>query len=458
MDESLLLDKSHRVRENENCCVKMKKFNKLGLCLIAVVSTIFLLFYKLKYDRLYSVMQVLEVFGSPKSNSCESEDWLDRPSPTWRQLSQDVAVYSGGCAPLPGQVDQSCPQVQVLAVVKDGADFTGVTCKLWYEGSANPIPGTFSLQPGIKQDEGSTPATLSCEAKYTERTPYGVSFNLNEGKSGGKDEIIQVEPPASSDPLATPANLHICILPPDRQDDRSTFLKQSLVFHAVMGVSSVTVYSPALPHSVMRTAAKLHKQYNTKIRLVQWSPPPSLSGEEGRGVLNRDCYHTSRPASNYILLQDTQVLMPRVELDSALSRARIDPGPNKVNLRRFCSEYRNEEVEGKGEGASMPLLLQTYFNKDLSKGLTSTLYHSSSSSSAATAPDSPLLQPDHQARDGLAPGWDLEPADLQQQASDLLAVNDYAACDRFDFTETDANAQVDRNAAKFSEKFRAFFL
>lgn len=60
--------------------------------------------------------------------------------------------------------------------------------------------------------------------------------------------------------------------------------------------------------------------------------------------------------------------------------------------------------------------------------------------------------------DGLAPGWDLEPADLQQQASDLLAVNDYAACDRFDFTETDANAQVDRNAAKFSEKFRAFFL
>ena len=57
---------------------------------------------------------------------------------------------------------------------------------------------------------------LSLMSYYLHQKLVDWMSYLCSGKSGGTDEIIQVEPPASSDPLATPANLHICILPPDR--------------------------------------------------------------------------------------------------------------------------------------------------------------------------------------------------------------------------------------------------
>ena len=43
----------------------MKKYTKLVLSVTAVISFICFLIYKYRYDRLYNVMQVLEVFGTP---------------------------------------------------------------------------------------------------------------------------------------------------------------------------------------------------------------------------------------------------------------------------------------------------------------------------------------------------------------------------------------------------------
>lgn len=44
----------------------MKRVSKLALTLAAVVSFLFFLVYKTRYDRLYSVLEVLEFFGQDK--------------------------------------------------------------------------------------------------------------------------------------------------------------------------------------------------------------------------------------------------------------------------------------------------------------------------------------------------------------------------------------------------------
>ena len=44
-----------------------------------------------------------------------------------------------------------------------------------YEGSMNPIPGTFSYRTE-KEDTEFTVLTLSCETKFPTKVPYGVSI------------------------------------------------------------------------------------------------------------------------------------------------------------------------------------------------------------------------------------------------------------------------------------------
>ena len=48
----------------EGLLIKMRKYTKLSLVIITVLSVICFLFYKIQYDKLYNVLQVLEFFGT----------------------------------------------------------------------------------------------------------------------------------------------------------------------------------------------------------------------------------------------------------------------------------------------------------------------------------------------------------------------------------------------------------
>lgn len=49
--------------------LKMRKYYKLVLVVVTVVSLVCFLFYKTQYDKLYNVLQVLEFFGDPGSSN-----------------------------------------------------------------------------------------------------------------------------------------------------------------------------------------------------------------------------------------------------------------------------------------------------------------------------------------------------------------------------------------------------
>jgi len=108
----------------------MRKVSKLALVLAAIVSFLFFLVYKIRYDKIYGVLEVLETFGQADKAVSASRQILQPP--TWQRVSDNAFVYSGHCTRLPGS-DDICPALTVLAVASlETNDLQKMTCQLWY--------------------------------------------------------------------------------------------------------------------------------------------------------------------------------------------------------------------------------------------------------------------------------------------------------------------------------------
>merc|ERR1711971_574916 len=68
--EKVRVSTTERRLPDDSFITKMKKYTKLILSVVAVISFFSFIFYKFRYDRLYNVMQVLEVFGTRTTQAC----------------------------------------------------------------------------------------------------------------------------------------------------------------------------------------------------------------------------------------------------------------------------------------------------------------------------------------------------------------------------------------------------
>lgn len=165
-----------------------------------------------------------------------------------------------------------------------------------------------------------------------------------------------------------------------------------------------------------------------QVKFHPWNPPGPLSRAQTLRLVTQDCYQHSRYADNYILLEDNQILMPRVgeNLTQVILESNLAPGPNSIAVRRFCSEYPNDK---KSSTLLRPIsiLQSTYFNKKLSEGLEQNLFHSGAGVSTSS-----LL-------------------------SSALSVNEYGPCDKYDFNEQDHTAVYDPTALKFMKSITTLF-
>merc|ERR1712130_970351 len=97
--EKVRVSTTERRLPDDSFITKMKKYTKLILSVVAVISFFSFVFYKFCYDRLYNVMQVLEVFGTPDDPSvqpCTSEEeWVP---PTWQNHGPSLHLFSAHCS------------------------------------------------------------------------------------------------------------------------------------------------------------------------------------------------------------------------------------------------------------------------------------------------------------------------------------------------------------------------
>ena len=62
-------------------------------------------------------------------------------------------------------------------------------------------------------------------------------------------------------------------------------LVDSLVFHSLVGVDGITLYSSGLPGSVVSTAERLMRDTNIEVVANTWSNPVELNNS-GKGSIN----------------------------------------------------------------------------------------------------------------------------------------------------------------------------
>jgi hypothetical protein len=213
---------------------------------------------------------------------------------------------------------------------------------------------------------------------------------------------------------------------------------ESLLYHSMLGVTRFIVYSSALPHSVQQVAVNLQLKSQVQVQVRPWQLVDSVTSKVESSLLDQDCYVQSKlHALNYILLQPNQILMPSQgsNLTETLNMTNLEPGPNPVKVRRFCSEYPNEK---KSSYLAKPvsLLKSTYYHKTMSENLTSVLVHRVSTTSNSKSKTNTTTD---------AVG-----------SNSQLFVHEYDSCDRYDFSEKDRTAVYESSALRFISSLPAF--
>lgn len=413
----------------------MKKFNKCIIVIAAVVSTLLLCIYKLKYDRLYNVMQVLEVFGTPSQvHSCEKKNAMKEIIvPSWVTVQPGIHAYSAHCSSLPGEIG-SCPQVDVLALHDTSEELADLMCKFWIEESTQPILGTFSHHV-LQDDSSHSSIILSCQSKYTSKVPFGISFFKKEDKSS---TVIPVTPVPTS-PAQNPGVL-VCIVPlPHNLLETSSILKENILFHSMLDVTRFVIYTNTLPHSVQNVAVSLEIKSQVQIQTRPWNPAAELGDQVTDSLLQQDCYQQSKlHAHNYILLKYNQIMMPDVgsNITETLISYPSKQGPNTLTVRRFCSEYPNDRQSSSLE-KPVSILQSTYYNRKMSEHLSSQLVKREQVSSTTNVKYT-------------------EDTPKQGNLSNKLHINEYGSCDSYDFDEKDETAVYEDGALRFLNSFPAF--
>lgn len=424
------------LQRNENPW-KMKKYMKLLLSVVALVSLVCFIFYKHKYDRLYNVMEVLEIFGTPEDPNFKCPSTGSGHPPllgqvtSWQRVTDDLSVYSAYCDTTPADT-QGCAIITSLAIARQ--EPTDFKCKLWYEGSFHAIEGVFSQQTlssgGEVEVSDYNPVTITCENKFPSKIPYGVTFYKDKGSPQSQ---VPVSVPATS----LPSPFLLCLLPQDSPLDSTREATENILFHSFLGVRNFIIYSSGLSTSFFVTLNKLIQELGVHASVVPWNVPHPLPTSHMTDLVTRDCFYKSRKISdNWSILGLSQVIVPKMSpnlthlIDSMTSHRLLTDGINHVRIKRFCSEYPNDP-KAQNMIHSISLLESTTYNKELSKDLEVSLYH----------------------HDAKVKNYSVGLSAI----SEYVSIHDYSACDSNDFDAKDQSAAYDATSLRFADDFQAFY-
>ena len=145
-----------------------------------------------------------------------------------------------------------------------------------------------------------------------------------------------------------------------------------------------------------------------------WSNPLEVNSSVIESLVSTDCYYRSKDKfENFAVINSQQVLMPLTtntlkEAFKDLSKAgSLKKGPNKLLVKKFCSEYPQEK---RAKNLAVPItpLEYTQYNKLLSQETRTIVSLSGDETEVAS-----------------------------QGVGDILGINEYRDCDNFEMKETD---------------------
>ena len=212
--------------------------------------------------------------------------------------------------------------------------------------------------------------------------------------------------------------------------DPGSSLRESLILHTFLGVTSLRVYSAGVPGSVLDIVAKLRAR--VAVDIVPWTAPVVMSQPMIESLVTRDCYHHSQTRFQfYAALSSQQVVIPSVKSDlkESLKTFRSQKGPNKIRVKVFCSEYPTEK---KAKNVELPLasLKSSYYNKELSDKTEVSIIKLSDDDNS-----------------------DIAKIDDNEE----LSIHEYRDCEMYDISEKDDSAVLDNTALRFSGELVKYY-
>ena len=229
------------------------------------------------------------------------------------------------------------------------------------------------------------------------------------------------------------SGLQICILPDRAAQDSTSKLRESLIFHRLVEVDGARLYAwGGISTSLVATVNKMRGEM--EISVGTWNIPVLIPDTIVDSIISTDCYYQSRSKYQYyIVLTSDQVLMPHTyqSVRKTLLSTTVKQGPRQLQIRKFCSEYPSDK-KSKNFPLSIPILQSTLYNKQLSKNVTISIH-------------------------SLGGTEDTHGGESSASLEQILTVNEYVYCDRYDVSETDKTAGYQADALRFSKDLITLF-
>ncbi|XP_066260708.1 uncharacterized protein [Euwallacea similis] len=310
----------------------MKKYQRLVLLLISVVSVALFLIYRQQYNRLRHVLEVFNFFGTPcnlteleKSDSLILEhDW--GPPPVWQEIDSKSYIFSAFL------IEQNL--VKGIGV-RHASAAAPKLCYLLFEDEGRPVKGQFVVLK-IENNSGYTFYLYSCSFIANNREAFAVSFrasNRSKDVSVMLVNTVQVKPTFNST---------MCVLPSD-------FTKKSLFeflsFHSLLSVESFIIYHEEnLLYSAIKLIKNLSNTLNMWATFYSYNVPFKMPLNIAYQVIGYDCHFRTKAQTRYSLaLKVNDYVVPSLD--------EVQTQTMRLPIKKFCLNHVNQK---------RPIVLQNF--------------------------------------------------------------------------------------------------
>lgn len=299
----------------------MKKYQRLLLIIISIISVSLFLVYRHQYNRLHRVLEVFNFFGTPcnfselqqSEHDLAEHDW--GPQPLWQEIDSKAYVYSAFL------VDKS--KVQGVGVAHSNSVIPK-SCVLNFENQRRPSKGKLTIAK-TEEDKftGFFIYRYTCTFSNTDKIPFSITF-----KSQGERKYVDILISNTLDKKIS-LNVTICVIP-------SNFSKKSLLeflsFHSLLGVDSFIVYfEQNVPYKLIKLLKNLSRTLNMWTSFLPFNLPLSVPNSFTNGLVEYDCQLRAKAHSKYsIVLDKNEYIVPSLGAHS---------GNTRLAIKKFCLNH-----------------------------------------------------------------------------------------------------------------------
>lgn len=228
-----------------------------------------------------------------------------------------------------------------------------------------------------------------------------------------------------------PGKAGTCVLPSTTSRDLTYTKLEHVLLNSFFGLKNFFIYDEFISHKFVKSIgeARRHDE-QLAVQVLPFNPPWQLEPNLTLSLISLDCFYRTRKIwDSRVILTSTQVLVPKKgnSLQKALKQSGV-MGNLDLSLRSFCSELPSDETAASNT-YSIIALEQTTFEKSSSK----------------------TLQLQHRLKLS---------TEAHVISSDVLVVNDYASCGKFDFdneSDLEKDVTVTNYKKDIEKRFGSFF-